>query len=155
AQCFCFVDRAAIIVTHLVAMGCVGREHAAAAIARQFEPGIAHQPRSAIEPDRGDLVAPGIDRADAVAYTGLDDVSEVPLFAQRRGIQRQPAMIGRKIPHQGSMPRSASTVFMRRVANSGLASRPALSARRNSSERCRVERVLSWPPNIKNGPDGR
>ena len=47
-----------------------------------------------------------------------------------------------------SMRRSASMVFIRRVASSGLASSPALSARRNSSARCNVERVLSWPPTI-------
>jgi hypothetical protein len=51
----------------LAAMGRVGREHAAAAIAREFEPGIAHGTRGALEPDGCDLVAPGIDCADVCA----------------------------------------------------------------------------------------
>src|SRR5206468_7811284 len=126
----------------------IRREHAAAAIARQFEPGVAHRARGAVEANGRDLVAPGIDGANAVARAGVDDLDEVALLADRRCIQREPAVIGRKIAHQGSMPRIASTVFMRRVASSGLVSRPALSAKRNSSARCSVERVLSCPPTM-------
>src|SRR5712671_4053995 len=48
-------------------MRCVGREHAAAAIARQFEPGVAHRTRGALEPDASYLIAPGIDGADVFA----------------------------------------------------------------------------------------
>ena len=139
---------AAVVVARLDPMRGIGHEHAAAAIARQFEPGIAHRPHRAIEADGRDLVAPGIDGADAMPRAGLDDGDEIALLADGRGVQRQPAMVGRKIPHHGSTPRVASTVFMRRVASSGLASSPALSASRNSSARCSVERVLSCPPTM-------
>ena len=130
------------------AMRGVGGEHAAAAIARQLQPGIAHRARRAVEADGGDLVAPGIDGADAMARAGVDDLQQIALLADGRRVERQPAMIGRKIPHQASMPRVASTAFMRRVASSGLASSPALSASRNSSARCSVERALSCPPTM-------
>ena len=143
-----FIDRAAVVVARLGAMRGIRREHAAAAIARQIEPGVAHRSHRAVEPDRRDLVAPGIDGADAMPRAGVDDLKEIALLADRRGVQRQPAVVGRKIPHHASMPRSASTAFMRRVASSGLASSPALSASRNSSARCSVERVLSCPPTI-------
>ena len=73
AQRLGFVDRAAVVVARLAAMRGVGREHAAAAIARQFEPGVAHRPHRAVEADGRDLVAPGIDGADAVPRAGLDD----------------------------------------------------------------------------------
>ena len=94
------VDGAAIVVARLDAMRGVCREHAAAAIARQFEPGIAHRPHRAIEADGCDLIAPGIDGADAVPRTGVDDLREIALLADRRRVQRQPAMIGGKIAHQ-------------------------------------------------------
>ena len=148
AQRLGFVDGAAVVVARLDAMRGVGGEHAAAAIAGQFQPGIAHRAHRAIEPDGRDLVAPGIDGADAMPRAGLDDGCEIALLADRRRVQRQPAMVGGKIAHQASMPRVASTVFMRRVASSGLASSPALSASRNSSARCSVERVLSCPPTM-------
>src|ERR1700741_382197 len=98
----------------------------------------------ALEPNDGDLVAPGIDGADAVPRTGVDNLHKIALLADRCSVERQPAMVGGKIPHHASMPRTLSTPFMRRIASSGLASRPALSARRNSSARCAVERALSW-----------
>src|SRR5438876_732377 len=101
----------------------IGCKHPAAAIARQFEPGVTHR---AVEANGSNLVAPGVDGANAVPRTGLDDLHEIALLADRRRVQRQPAMIAREIPHQASMPRVASTVFIRRVASSGLASSPAL-----------------------------
>jgi hypothetical protein len=57
------VDGATVVVAHFGAMRGVRGKHPAAAIARQLNPGIVHR---AIEPDCSDLVAPGIDRADAV-----------------------------------------------------------------------------------------
>ncbi len=68
------IDRPAVVVARLGAVGGVRREHAATAIAGQFEPGIAHRPRRAVKADRRDLVAPGIDGADAVPRAGLDDL---------------------------------------------------------------------------------
>src|SRR5262245_8219728 len=126
----------------------IGHEHAAAAIAGEIEPGIAHRANGAVKPDAGDLVAPGIDGADVLARAGVDDLQQVALFADCRRVQRQPAMIRRKIAHQASMPRVAKNAFMRRVASSGLASRPALSARRNNSAKCSVDRALSCPPTM-------
>src|SRR5436305_858075 len=123
-------------------------EHAAAAIARQVETRVADETHGAVEADGRDLIAPWIYGADAMPRAGLDHLSEVALLAQRRGVERQPAMVGGKIPHHAAMPRVARNVVMRRVASSGSASSPALSARRNSSARCSVERVLSWPPTM-------
>jgi hypothetical protein len=53
-----------------------------------------------------DLVAPGIDGADVMARTGVDDLQEIALLAHRRGVQGQPAMIVRKIPHQRMIRKS-------------------------------------------------
>ena len=108
----------------------------------------AESANGAIEADAGDLVAPGIDGADAVARTGLDDLQEIALLPDGRRVQRQPAVIGGEIAHHASMPRVARKAFMRCVASSGLASRPALSAKRNSSAKCKVERALSCPPTM-------
>src|SRR5262249_14520266 len=119
--------------------------HPAAAIAGQVEAGIAHRPHRAIEPDVSHLVAPGIDGADRMARAGVDDLQQVALLAHGGGVEREPAVGVRKIPHQASTPRTLNTAFMRRVAASGLASSPALSASRNSSARCSVERALSCP----------
>ena len=44
----------------------IGDEHAAAAIARQLEAGVAHRAHRAVEADGRDLIAPGVDGADAV-----------------------------------------------------------------------------------------
>ena len=73
AQRLGLVDGAAVVVARLDAVRRVRGEHAAAAIARQFEPGVAHRARGAVEADGRDLVAPGIDGADAVPRAGLDD----------------------------------------------------------------------------------
>ena len=117
-------------------------------IATKLQPGIAYGARRAVEADRRDLIAPGIDGADAMPRGGIDDLQEITLLADRRGIQGQPVVIGGEITHHASMPRVESTASMRRVASSGLASRPALSASRKSSARCSVERALSWPPTM-------
>ena len=71
----------------------VSGEHAAAAVAGEFEAGVAQGAHGAIEPDRRDLVAPGIDGADAVAGAGLDDVDQRTLLTDCRRVQRQPAVI--------------------------------------------------------------
>ena len=74
AERFCLINRAAIIIARLGAMRGIRCEHAAAAIARQIEPGVAHRARRAVEPDRRDMVAPGIDGADAMPRAGVDDL---------------------------------------------------------------------------------
>src|SRR5262245_50871254 len=132
----------------VVAGHAIRDELTAPAAAGEIKSGVAHRAPGAIEPDGGDLVAPGIDGADAVAGAGVDDREQIALLADRRRVQRQPAMIGREIAHQTSKPRVARNAFIRWVAASGLASSPALSARRNSSARCKVERALSCPPTM-------
>ena len=127
------VHRAAVVVAHFGAARAICDEHAAAAIAGQVQARIAHRARGALEADASDLAAPGIDGANVLARAGIDDLEQIALLADRRRVQRQPAVIGRKIAHQASKPRVASTAFIRSVASSGFASRPALSARRNNS----------------------
>jgi hypothetical protein len=142
------VNGAAVVVACRAAMRVIGREHAAAAIARQIEPRVLHRAHGTVETDGSDLVAPGIDGADAEPRAGLDDGEKIALLADGCRVQRQPAVISGKIAHQASMPRLARIVAIRRVAASGSASSPAWSASRNSSARCRVERALSCPPTI-------
>src|SRR5207245_1298796 len=55
---------------------------------------------------------------------------------------------GTRRAHHAAMPRVARTPRMRAAARSGSASKPAVSASRNSSARCKVERALSWPPTM-------
>src|SRR5262249_48327729 len=45
-------------------------------------------------------------------------------------------------------PCTASSFAIRDAASSGSCSTRALSARRNSSARCKSERALSWPPTM-------
>src|SRR6266446_1921730 len=49
----------------------------AAAIARQLQPGVAHRPHRAVEADFGNLVTPGVDGADPVPRTGVDDLGQI------------------------------------------------------------------------------
>src|SRR6185312_154992 len=135
AERLCLVNTAAVVVAHLPAMCGVRGKHPAATIARQFKSGIAHRAHGPVEPYVSYLIAPGIDGADAMPGTGVDDLREITLFSDCCRVQRKPAMVGTKIAHQASTPRVESHAFIRRVASSGLASRPALSARRNSSAR--------------------
>ena len=53
-----FVDGAAVIVDRLLPSARVAGQHAAAAIARKLEPGLADRLGGALEPDGGDLIAP-------------------------------------------------------------------------------------------------
>ncbi len=86
AQRLGLIDGAAVVVARLDAMRGVGCKHPAAAIARQFEAGVAHRAACAIEPDGRDLIAPRIDGADAVPRAGVDDLQEIALLADSRGI---------------------------------------------------------------------
>ena len=63
------------------------------AIAEMLEYARAANMPLAIEPDGRHLVAPGIDGTDAVPRAGLDDLDEITLLADRRRVQRKPAMI--------------------------------------------------------------
>ena len=146
------VDRAAVVVPRFLRPDRVARKHASAAISGQRQPGRLHGLDRAVEPDRRDLIAPRRYRARSPLCACVDDREKITLLAQCRGVDRQPAVIGREVaqarlPHP-STPRAASTVRIRWTANSGSRSRPAASASRNSSARCKVERALSWPPTM-------
>src|SRR5262245_2862216 len=141
-----FVHRAPVVVARLITVGCVGREHTAAAISGKLKPGVADGLGGAIDPGRGNLVAPRVDCANAMPRTALDDVEQRALLTYRRGIEGQPAMIAAQVAHQTSIPRAARTVCIRATARLGSRKSPALSARRKISARCTVERALSWPP---------
>src|SRR3977135_1700089 len=52
-----------------------------------IRPGVAHRPHRAFETDGRDLIAPGIDGADSVPRAGVDDLGQIALPADRRGIQ--------------------------------------------------------------------
>src|SRR6185503_19968972 len=89
-------------------------------------------------------VAPRRDPGDAGADAAINELLQIPRLHRRRIDGEQRFVLG-EVAHQCT-PRAAITVFIRDVARSGSASRPAASASRNSSARCSVERVLSWPP---------
>jgi hypothetical protein len=146
AQRLRFIHRAAVVVARLDPVDRVGREHAAAAISGKRKPGVADCLGGALDPGRRNLIAPGVDRANAVPRAGLDDVEQCALLAHGRSVQRHPAMVAAQVAHQASIPRAARTVRIRATARSGSRRRPALSARRKISARCTVERALSWPP---------
>src|SRR6266700_717646 len=65
----------------------VRSKHPAPAIAGQFQARIAHGAHRAVKADGRDLVAPGIDGADAMPRAGLDDLRKVALLADRRGVE--------------------------------------------------------------------
>ena len=79
------------------------------------------------------------------ARAALDQLLERPRLHGHR-VDREQRAVVRKVAHQAATPRVAITRRMRAAALSGSRSRPAASARRNSSARCSVERALSWPP---------
>jgi hypothetical protein len=81
------LDRTPVIVAHFAPVRGVRREHATTAVARQLQPGIAHRAHRAVESDRRDLIAPGIDGSDAMPRACVDDLQEITLLADRRGIQ--------------------------------------------------------------------
>ena len=105
----------------------IGREHAAAAIAREIEAGVAHRATARRGRRRRPDRATGLWRGCRDAHRHRQSRRDRPACGLSP-FDRQPAVIGRKIAHQPSMPRMESHVFIRRVASSGLASRPALSA---------------------------
>ena len=107
------VDGAPVVVERGTAAGGVHRrEHAAAAVAGELEHVPAHQLGGALEADRMHLVAPGRDRADAVARAGVDDAIERPaprsvavlIDSQRWSAEKSRTVIA----SQSSMPCSAS-----------------------------------------------
>ena len=155
------VDGAPVVVERGAAAFAVGRrKHAAAAVARHGQAGVADAPRRVVEAGRGDLVAPRRDAADAVPRAGLDDVGQRPLRAHGRGVDREPAMVGREVAHGDAMAPRRSSARRRRARASSVPhardrelrvarAAPAASARRNSSARCDERlRALCWPPTI-------
>src|SRR3546814_11575049 len=97
----------------------------------------------------GQLVAPRRDAGDAMPGAALDAVLQRPLLAHGGGVQRQRARLGAGTKRgHAAIPCTAITAFMRAAARSGSLSRPAASASRNSSARCRADRVLCWPPTL-------
>ena len=105
-----------------------------------------------LQADRGHLVAPRRDRADAAPRALVDDAIEPPLLAHRGGVDREPlwlcekSRIARRISRDAVQRRARASCAPR--ARSGRRSSPARSARRNSSARCSIERALCWPPTI-------
>src|SRR6266536_4281822 len=120
-------------------------EKTAAAQPGPGQAGVADPELRLLESERRNLVAPGRDAADAVPLAAGDDLVELPLRPHGGGVERQQRGIG---AHQASMPCVASNARMRRAARSGSRSKPALSASRNNSDRCRIWRALCWPPTI-------
>ena len=141
------VDGAAVVVERGAAAGFVGGgKQAGAAIAASRS-----GPRARIRlPAFSTPAACTMSRHGAIAVmpardAALDELSKRPRL-HRRGVDREQRAVVGQIAHQLATPRVAMTSRMRCAASSGSASSPAASARRNSSARCTVERVLSWPP---------
>ena len=173
------VNGAAVVVPRGTQALRIGRrEHAASAVAGEFQAMCLDQPGNCFKTCGGDLIAPGRDGANAPARAGFDDFRQRQLDAARlangRGVDRKPAVVAGEVAHGGVMPDSIrhpwprwiagrarndsrvslfdsvhrQQLFMRRTASSGCSSRLAASARRNSSARCGSERVLCWPPTM-------
>ena len=141
-----FVDRAAVVVERRAPPGVIGGgKHAAAAKAGDGHPVRADEFCRALEAAGLHDVAPGRDRGNAGAGAAFDELLERPRLHRHR-IDREQGAVLRKVAHHACTPRAAITWRMRPAARSGSASRPAASASRNNSARCRVERALSWPP---------
>ena len=152
-----FVERAPVVVARGAPAGGVGgREHAAAAVARQREPGVTHPLRRRREPRRGDLVAPGRDPARMPwRGAGVDDLRQRPLLAHGGGVDRQPAR-DRVTSWSFSHPESGSE------RNCGLGDRAAYAfrgaARRPSVARPSSDgraRRAAPPWRLPSGPRGR
>src|SRR5579884_71134 len=118
------------------------RKHAAAAVAAHAQTVVPDHAHRRVESELGHLIAPWVDRRDSVACAGLRRLPQVPLLPYGREIDRQLADAHHVIPCK------ASSLLMRVAASSGSCSTRALSARRNSSARCRIERALSCPPTM-------
>ena len=127
----------------------VGGKHAAAAIAGELEPGVAHRFHRTVEPDLGDLIAPGRHRADVVPRAGLDDADEIGLLANGRGVDGQPAMIAGEIAHVSPRRRAppARRACARPQARDRAASRPhrrAGKCRRDAASSARFPARRPW-----------
>src|SRR5262245_39987512 len=110
------------------------------------------KPAQAIE-QRGLAGPVGADEAGDLARCHVErDVVEGDDAAEpdRQGADAEQRLTaGRFVAHvQASTPRVRIATAMRCMACAGSASRPARSARRNSSARCSVERALSCPPTM-------
>jgi hypothetical protein len=99
-----FIDRSAIVVAHFNATRGVRCEHATTTIAGKLNSGITYRMRRAPHADNGNLVTPRVDGADAMTRAGVDDRQQVALLANGCGVERQPTMIDREIPHHASRP---------------------------------------------------
>ena len=151
------VDRAPVVVERGAPAGRVRRrEHAAAAVARQRRArGRAPARRCASRPIAATWSRHGeMARMPWRAHASMI-VSSVPGAAQRRGVDREPAVVGGEVAH-GDRRRPVSR--RRRAARAGAscARRPAPAARAGrphrragtASARCSSERALCWPPTI-------
>ncbi len=109
-------------------------EHAAAAQAGDTQSVVAHQLRRTVQPDPGDLIAPGGDGLDSVAHTGGNRRFHVALFADGGQIDRQAAAPAETVierflreshhpPHR-QHPRHARGGFIRVRQNAGLVRQP-------------------------------
>ena len=142
------VDGLAVVLERGAQAGGIGSgKEAAAAVAGDADAGLPDLACRRIETGCLHLIAPRTDGADAAPRAGLDDGRQGELLAHRRRIHRQEREIALELAHQ-AIPCTASTALMRARARSGSRSRPARSARRNSSARCGSERALCWPPTM-------
>ena len=87
AECGRFVDRALVVVDRGLPPGLVRcRKHPAAAIAADFHAVVLDRANGRFKADGADLVAPRIDRGNAVPCAGFDRFAQIPLLAHRRKI---------------------------------------------------------------------
>ena len=86
AECFRLVHGAAVVVARGLPVRVVGDEHATATIAGEIEARIANDTHRAIKPDGRNLIAPRIDGANAVPRASIDNLGEVALLANGRGV---------------------------------------------------------------------
>src|SRR5688572_32280247 len=100
----------------IVVLPVLGREEAAAAQAGNGKAVRFDRSFCFFQTDCSDLVTPGRDTPDAVPRAAVDDLGEVPLLANRRGVERKrPHSIpggkrrGRKRTSCGHMITRAST----------------------------------------------
>ena len=85
-----FVDRPLVVVDGgLPAGGIRRRKHAAAAIAADAQAIVLDGAGRLAEPDGSDLVAPGIDRRNAVPRASFRRLDDIPLLAHGRQIDRK------------------------------------------------------------------
>ena len=90
AQRCCFVDGPLVVVDRGLPPGRIGgRKHAAAAIAADSEPIILDRAHRLAKSDRRDLIAPRIDRGDAVTPAGVGRLAQIPLLAHGGEIDGQ------------------------------------------------------------------